>query len=105
AFFLCLYLAALGASIGLSEVIVSNLMALRRQARPRAAWMAGALVFAVSAVPAMIGPLIHDNQGTRFLTLLDSVLMNWFIPLVALGMCWIFARGMTRQDIESAFLQ
>lgn len=105
AFFLCLYLAALGASIGLSEVVVANLMALRRQARPRAAWMAGILIFVVSAIPAMVGPLIDGSQGTRFLVLLDSILMNWFIPLAALGMCWIFARGMNRQDIESAFLK
>lgn len=105
AFFLCLYLAALGASIGLMEVIVSNLMSLLKKNRQHATWFGGVFVFLIAIAPAIIEPLIVGNRGTRFLTILDSLLMNWFMPLLALGLCWIFSRGMSPNELRKAFFQ
>ncbi len=105
AFFLCLYLAALGASIGLFEVIVSNVMHMLKQSRIKSTYVSAAVVFSISVLSSFVGLLFFENQGTRMLVLLDSLLMNWLIPLIALGLCWVFAKGLKKNEIERAFSQ
>lgn len=104
AFFLCLYLAALGASIGLFEVIVSNMMYLRKQSRAASTYFSAAIVFSIAVICAVLGVIVFENQAARILVFLDSMLMNWLIPLIALGLCWVFAKGLNKTELEKAFV-
>jgi NSS family neurotransmitter:Na+ symporter len=90
AFFLCLYLAALGASIGLLEVIVSNIVDRARIPRGVATWMAGGLALLMGMVPAL-----WDH---RLLEVVDSILINWFLPISALGMSMVITFALKNKD-------
>lgn len=90
AFFLCLYIAALGASIGLLEVIVSNFVDQTKVSRNKAAWLAG-----IFGLLLAIFPTFRD-QG--MLALVDSILINWLLPLAALGMCFIMAHSFKNKE-------
>ncbi len=85
-FFLCLYLAALGASIGLLETAVANLREAKRMPRGRATlWTAGVcMLFAV--VPAMSSSSLSDIRlgGRGMLEFLDAKMINWMLPVAAL---------------------
>ncbi len=87
AFFLCLYLASLGASIGLLESIVSNWMDDKLLSRQGAAWMSGAVAFLVALVPALSTSVFKNvsYNGQGLLELIDAVLINGLLPLIALG--------------------
>lgn len=86
AFFVCLYLAALGASIGLLETVVSNAKESFRVPRVRAVWISGAAGFFVAVIPALSTSLFRgvNVQGKGLLEILDGILINWGLPLAAL---------------------
>lgn len=105
AFFLCLYLAALGASVGLFEVIASNLMSIRKCSRVRSTAEGGVLVLAAATIMASLSPYLGDRFGWRVLVVLDSILVNWLLPCLTLGICWICTRGLSRSETEKSFLQ
>ena len=92
-FFLCLYLASLGASIGLLETIVANLRESRRVKRSSGAWTAAGLALAVGIWPALSSNVLSDVRvnGLGLLELFDAALINWFLPVVALFMSQIVA--------------
>jgi len=85
-FFLCLYLAALGASIGLLETIVSNLKETLRMSRRQACFWSGGLAFVISIVPALSTSVLGKVSlgGEGLLEVLDNLLINWGLPLAAL---------------------
>jgi NSS family neurotransmitter:Na+ symporter len=87
AFFLCLYLASLGASIGLLESIVSNWMDDKLLSRQGAAWMTGIIALFVALVPALSTSVFKgvSYNGHGLLELIDAALINGFLPLIALG--------------------
>lgn len=88
AFFLCLYLAALNASIGLLEAVVSNVMDRFQVKRSTATWAAGAIAFTVSIFPALGSSVFRQVSfhGRTVLESVDDVLINWMLPLAALGL-------------------
>lgn len=85
-FFLCLYLAALGASISILETIVANLVDSYRLPRQKAAWLSGAVVFALSLVPALSSTWFDGFSigGRSLLEFFDWGLINWLVPISAL---------------------
>lgn len=85
-FFLCLYLAALGASISILETVVANVCENTQLSRGRASLIAGATAFLFSIVPALSSTLFSAVKiGDReLLEFLDLVLINWVVPLLAL---------------------
>jgi NSS family neurotransmitter:Na+ symporter len=87
AFFLCLYLAALGASIGLFESIVSNAMEVFGARRERAAWSIGAFALALGAFPALSSSTFagFSFRGRGLLEAVDGLLISGVLPLAALG--------------------
>lgn len=97
-FFLCLYLAALGASIGLFEAVVANLREVRRIPRPRGAISLAALCFVIAVGPALSSSVFSSVRiGNRgLLEFLDGALINWFLPisalLIAQVVCWLLKR-------------
>ncbi len=101
AFFLCLYLAALGASIGLLEGIVSNLLDRNRLTRSQAAWRAGGVAFFLAVIPALsTSALKHFSfHGRGILETLDGVLINGILPLTALGISLLVSHAL-RLDLK-----
>lgn len=104
AFFLCLYLAALGASVGLLEVIVSNGMMIMKKPRQQATWYSGLGVLVISFFPALLGAISQNSSHRSILEILDSVLVNWAMPLAALAFCFLFSRGIKKSEMEGIFL-
>lgn len=87
AFFLCLYIASLGASIGLFEVVVSNVVdRLPNLGRPKATLGIGAIAFIVATIPAFSSSNLSTVKifGKGILENIDMLLITWILPIVAL---------------------
>ena len=106
AFFLCLYLAALGASIGLMEVIVSNIVDRRRYSRTAASWMTAFVALLFGFIPAFSGSFLQEIKivKSNLLELVDGGIINWILPLIALGMSLAISFGMKKRDQEVLFV-
>lgn len=106
-FFLCLYLAALNASIGLLEVVVSNMTdVFKKIDRSKATWLAGVIALILTILPALSSS-VFGNVKLRERSVmegLDSILINWILPIVALGLNWAYVRGTTDQEKENSFV-
>jgi NSS family neurotransmitter:Na+ symporter len=107
AFFVCLYLAALNASIGLLEVVVSNLVDRnKKMQRQKATWLSGAAALALAILPALSSSVLKSVRinGRSLIESLDSLLINWLLPLVALGILWAFYKGTSEKEKETSFI-
>lgn len=102
AFFVCLYLAALGASIGLLESLVANVIDLTGLPRSRATWMTGLAAFAFAVLPALSTSSLRGFEflGVGLLQLLDGVLINWLLPLAALGLSMAVSRHLPKTQVD-----
>ncbi len=106
-FFLCLYMAALNASIGLLEVVVSNLTDVYKKiSRARATWFAGAVSLLLTVVPALSSSVFGTFRfrDRSLIESLDSILINWILPLVALGLSVAYVRGTSDLEKEQSFI-
>lgn len=85
-FFLCLYLASLGASIGLLETIVANFRESRIVKRVTGAWVAAAIALLMALIPALSSNVLSSIRfgGHGLLEMCDAILINWALPIVAL---------------------
>ena len=105
AFFLCLYLAALGATIGLMEALVSDVVDRKGLMRPQATLGVASLLSALAFFPAFSSSLFRDvqYQGMGLLQILDSVLIQVLLPLVGLGVAIALAYFGLRGQKEKYF--
>lgn len=107
-FFLCLYLAALNASLGLFETIVSNLVDVSKGlGRTSAAWLVGLFCLLLTIIPAFGSGFFSDLRLIGFksmLELIDGFLINWFLPFVALGTLYLFHRGLSEKEKKKHFV-
>ena len=86
-FFLCLYIASLGASIGLLEVVVSNVVdRFPKLDRRKAAIIISVIAFLIATIPAFSSSGLRKIQiaGRGLLENIDTVLITWILPMVAL---------------------
>lgn len=85
-FFLCLYLAALGASMGLLETISANFRDVSRWTRGRAVLLAATLCFGFAIFPALSSTLLSEVRigSMGVLEFLDTFIINWLLPIAAL---------------------
>jgi NSS family neurotransmitter:Na+ symporter len=103
-FFLCLYLASLGASIGLFETVVANMREVRRVPRARGAMTTAGLCFVIAVGPALSSSVLSDVRiGNRgLLEFLDGALINWFLPISALlitqVVCWLLKKDLVKAE-------
>ncbi len=107
-FFASFYLAALNASIGLLEAVVSNFCdvfpGLRRG---RAAWLSGLFCFLLISFGAL---LHHSYSGTdlqaknRAIVLIDRILVNWALPITVLIFCWVYVRVFPKASRKEQFV-
>lgn len=107
AFFVCLYMAALNASIGLLEVVVSNFVDMRKSVgRVRATWYSGLVALFLAVLPALSSSVLKAVQvgGRSLIESLDSLLINWFLPLVALAILLAFYKGTSEKEKETSFI-
>ncbi len=88
AFFLCLYLAALGASIGLLESIVSNWTDDDLSSRRIGTWISGFGAFLLAVFPALSTSIFAGITwgGRGILEVLDAILINAILPIIALAL-------------------
>lgn len=86
AFFLCLYLSALGASIGLLESVVANIKDVTHLKRSSASIYGGVACTLIAILPSLSSSLLSEVKwGSRgLLEIFDKALINWALPLLAL---------------------
>lgn len=107
AFFACLYMAALNASIGLLEVVVSNWVdAQKTTERTRATWFSGVIALFLTLLPALSSSVFKDVRifGRSLIEALDSALINWLLPMVALGILLAYNWGTSEKEKEQSFV-
>ena len=106
AFFICLYMAALGASIGLLESVVANLLDFTTLSRAQAAWLTGGVACLIGALPALSTSALRgvNFRGHGMLEILDGILINGLLPLSALGVAFLTARKLKRERAEAEFV-
>lgn len=105
-FFLCLYLAVLGASIMLLETSVAHLIDKRKFKRQNAAWIMIGVAF-VLALPAALSSTVLSGIEVfhkDILKFYDSLLIDTMLPLVVLGMALVAGWGMSRKTKEAHFI-
>ncbi len=105
-FFLCLWLAALNASIGLLETITANVVEKRPQLkRSLSAWISGFAILLLTVFPAFSGTLFKNFKfnGHGFIETLDSFLINGLLPIAGLGMVLMALVGLTQVDRKKLF--
>lgn len=105
-FFLCLYLASLGASIGLFETVVANWREVRRVPRPRGAASIAILCFVLAVFPALATNVLSNVKiGQRnLLEFLDGALINWCLPIAALLVAQTVAWYLKSELVEAEFV-
>lgn len=104
-FFVCLYLAALGGSLGLMEVIVSNAKEIFKMSRAKVSWMSGLFMLFLSILPAALGSVRKADSSKSVLENLDAILINWLLPMTCALVCIAISNGMKRSEIEAQFVQ
>ncbi len=103
-FFLCLYLASLGASIGLLENIVANWREVRRVPRSRGAGLVAVGCFFLAVGPALSSSVLSNLRvgGRGLLEFLDAALINWCLPIAAFMIsqvvCWMLKTELMRDE-------
>lgn len=108
-FFISLYFAALNASMGLLENIVSNFVDLespQKRDRVGAAWQAGILILILALFPALSSSVFKGLRvgGRSLIESLDAVMINWLLPLVAFFLTWAIFRGVGEKEMKKSFL-
>ncbi|MBX3021306.1 MAG: sodium-dependent transporter [Bdellovibrionales bacterium] len=103
-FFLCLYLASLGASIGLFETVVANWREARRMPRPKGAFLVAAVCFVLAVGPALSTSVLSNVRIGSYglLGFFDAALINWCLPIAALlisqAVCWMLKQDLVRAE-------
>ncbi len=104
-FFVCLYIGALAASIGLFESLVANIIEVFRLDRDRAVWLTGLVAVAFAAIPALSGSSLSHVQiaGRSVLELWDGLAVNWLLPLSGLAFCLAVTRQLKASAATAEF--
>ncbi len=106
-FFLCLWLAAVNASLGLVEALTTNVQEYYAKINRKLATSIALLgVFILTLFPAFSGTLLSKYQflGQSFLENLDSILINYLLPLSALALIFLFFKTLSQEEIRSKFI-
>ncbi|MCX7977695.1 MAG: hypothetical protein N2578_01695, partial [Bdellovibrionaceae bacterium] len=108
-FFVCLYLSAFNASLGLFEAIVSGGMSIlsERASRTVTTAVLGGVVFLLSLLPfisAVVSPFGISGLPAA-IEVMDRILVNWFLPLLGALLGLALFRGTDEETRSSLFLR
>lgn len=106
AFFICLYLGALGASIGLLEALVANVTEVLKLSRERAAWIVGSLTVLCATIPALSSAGLRDVtfRGHALFSLWDTVVVNVLLPIAVLAFCLAISKKLKAKPAINEFV-
>lgn len=106
AFFICLYLGALGASIGLLEALVANVTEVLKVSREKAGWIVGIVTMACAAVPSFSSSALRTVtfRGHSLFSLWDSVVVNVLLPIGVLAFCLALSRKLKAKPAIKEFV-
>jgi len=107
-FFLCLWIAALNASVGLLETLISNYSErFIKKDRKYSTWLIIVIILGLTLMPAFSGSLFKDIRFFHQTVLenLDSFLINYLLPLSSLGLLYLFFKAVSKSDIKNSFLR
>lgn len=107
AFFSCLYMSALNASIGLFEVLVSNATERSKKlSRKKVSLTISGAAIMVAIIPALSSSVLKGVvfRGRSLLEFLDWLMINWLLPIIALILTTLVASSMNNKDKENLFV-
>lgn len=106
AFFICLYLGALGASIGLLEALVANVMEGLKVSREKAGWVVGVVTVLCAAIPALSSSGFESIRiwGQTVFSLWDSIVVNLILPVGVLMFCLAVSKKLKDKPAIAEFV-
>lgn len=106
AFFVCLYLAALNATIGLIENVVSNWVDRTRWSRKISTWSISTVIFLLSLGTLFSSQIFRLGkfENRSMLEIVDGIVVNWILPFIILGMSYAMARGFSDSEKRRIFI-
>lgn len=106
-FFLCLWLAAVNASIGLLETLIANFSdKFHKISRNQSTFMTITGVLLLMIFPAFSGTLFSKFKwfNQSFMENLDSLLINYLLPISGLGIIVIFFHLLNETERKEKFI-
>ena len=106
-FFVCLWIAALNASVGLLETLISNYSErFAKKDRKYSTWFIVGIVLLMTIIPAFSSSGFKNVHlfGQSVIENIDSVLINYLLPLSVLGMIVLVFKSLALSDIQEKFL-
>ena len=106
-FFICLWLTALNASIGLFENLIANLNdKFQKISRNQSAFLTTMGVLFLTIFPAYSGTLFLKYKwfNQSFIENLDSLLINYLLPIASLGVIIIFFYVLSEKERKEKFI-
>lgn len=106
AFFICLYLGALGASIGLLEALVANVTEVLKVSREKAGWIVGIVTVLCASIPALSSSGFEKItvRGESLFTLWDSLVVNVLLPIGVLAFCLALSKKLRTRPAVLEFV-
>lgn len=103
AFFLTLYLVSLLASIGLVEVLLSNLCGVFDIPRGKAVAYIFFGATILCGLLLFLNHFLNGSESSVFL-FLDNLLIDYLLPIVGVTMAWFCRRILPRIDLRKTFI-
>ena len=106
-FFICLWMAAINASVGLLETLISNTSEKFRQSnRAWAAWMVVMGTLFLTILPAFSGTYLKQIKlfDQSVIENIDSLLINYLLPIAVLGFIFVYFLFHKLSDRQEAFI-
>jgi NSS family neurotransmitter:Na+ symporter len=106
AFFVCLYLGALGASIGLLEALVANVTEVLKVSREKAGWVVGGATVVCAIIPALSSSVLKNVtiNGLALFSIWDSVVVNGILPIGVLAFCLALSKKLKAKPAIGEFI-
>lgn len=106
-FFLCLWLAAVNASLGLLETLIANFHdKYQKISRTQSTFITTTAVLFLTVFPAYSGTLFSKFKvfNQSFIENLDSILINYLLPIAGLGLIFIFFKSLSETERKEKFI-
>jgi len=106
-FFFCLYLGVLGASLSLTESLISGIKNYKGVSRQKAGTIGITVIVLFSIFPALSQSTfkIIKLSDYNLLQILDQLVVNWMLPILTLFISQILIRGIEKKSLEDEFYE